>query len=184
MALPTTRDITLAPGSQIPSTLLNNLQDAIISGAHGLLWHKIGAADWNGNSAQINAATISFASASIGVGPNRWSAASAGQIAVWSPPFTEGSVIEEFEIHEQDNNVTPNEIRCRESTFGVDSSTSLLGLFTFATAAADKLTSIDSTNYGSVLPLTLVSTLVQDFRFGLTTSTAKFYGGRVRVRRP
>lgn len=37
MALPTTRDVTMAPGSQIPSTLLNNLQDMIIGGKHGAL---------------------------------------------------------------------------------------------------------------------------------------------------
>lgn len=35
MTLPTTRDITLAPGTQIPSTLLNNLQDMIIGGRFG-----------------------------------------------------------------------------------------------------------------------------------------------------
>ncbi len=35
MALPLTRDITLASGTQIPSTLLNNLQDMIIGGKSG-----------------------------------------------------------------------------------------------------------------------------------------------------
>jgi hypothetical protein len=30
MALPTSRDVTLAPGSQVPATLLNNAQDAIV----------------------------------------------------------------------------------------------------------------------------------------------------------
>lgn len=32
MALPNSRDITLAPGTQIPSSLLNNLQDFLIDG--------------------------------------------------------------------------------------------------------------------------------------------------------
>ncbi|KKK94428.1 hypothetical protein LCGC14_2682950, partial [marine sediment metagenome] len=35
MALPSSRDITLAEGTQIPSTLLNNLQDMIIGGKTG-----------------------------------------------------------------------------------------------------------------------------------------------------
>lgn len=35
MTLPLTRDITLALGTQIPSTLLNTLQDMIIGGKHG-----------------------------------------------------------------------------------------------------------------------------------------------------
>ena len=35
MALPSSRDITLAQGTQIPSTLLNNLQDMIIGGKTG-----------------------------------------------------------------------------------------------------------------------------------------------------
>jgi len=35
MALPQDRDATLAPGSQIPSALLNNIQDMIIGARHG-----------------------------------------------------------------------------------------------------------------------------------------------------
>lgn len=35
MALPTSRDVTFAPGSQIPSSVLNNIQDNIIGAKHG-----------------------------------------------------------------------------------------------------------------------------------------------------
>jgi len=35
MTLPLSRDITLANGTQIPSTLINALQDAIVGGRHG-----------------------------------------------------------------------------------------------------------------------------------------------------
>ena len=41
MTLPLTRDITLASKTQIPSTLLNNLQDMIIGGKHGPKTKKI-----------------------------------------------------------------------------------------------------------------------------------------------
>ena len=43
MALPIDRDITLANGTQIPSTLLNNLQDMIIDRKHGLITKRIAA---------------------------------------------------------------------------------------------------------------------------------------------
>ena len=35
MTLPLSRDVSFAPGTQIPSTFLNNLQDMIIGGRHG-----------------------------------------------------------------------------------------------------------------------------------------------------
>jgi hypothetical protein len=35
MALPVSRDLTFAPGTQIPSAVLNNIQDMIIGGRHG-----------------------------------------------------------------------------------------------------------------------------------------------------
>ena len=183
MALPNSRDITIAPGSQIPSTLLNNLQDFIISGGHGLLWHKIGAADFSGQSSQVVAGTLIFSTASIGAAPNRWTSTAISQLVTWSPPFKEGTVIAEFDFHEQDNNVTPNELRARESTFGVDSSTAALTLFTFAISAVDKITNLSSANY-AVLPYTITATELVDFRFGLVTSTSRFYGGRVRISKP
>lgn len=45
MTLPTSRDLTLAPGTQIPSSLLNNLQDAIIGGKHGPLTFFLSSID-------------------------------------------------------------------------------------------------------------------------------------------
>lgn len=50
MALPFTRDVTISSGTQIPSTLLNNLQDMVVGGKHGEIRRLTSGVDgiWDG----------------------------------------------------------------------------------------------------------------------------------------
>jgi hypothetical protein len=50
MSLPNSRDITLSPGTEIPSTLLNALQDMIVGGRHSEFEYMLGASIFEARS--------------------------------------------------------------------------------------------------------------------------------------
>jgi hypothetical protein len=68
MALPNSRDLTAAPGSQVPSALINSMQDSIISAHfHGNRPFEVHASGGQGTNAAISAANGYVLSSGAGV---------------------------------------------------------------------------------------------------------------------
>lgn len=124
MALPLSRDVTFAAGSQVPSATLNSLQDGIIERQHGSLVQMISAEDfvltggatYNDGSGGPVASVIRFAAGS--------------EFAHCALPFPDGTSIDQIAIYGEQT-VTADAVTAilnigsRTSAFATGSNTTL-----------------------------------------------------------
>ncbi len=184
MALPQSRDITIAPGSQIPSTLLNNLQDAIVARTHGAVWVRVDPTSWQGSGQDIANGDLTYDDPVAATSPGNWRSPGAvfGRV-FWNPTFAEATTLLQADIWEQDDNITGNDFEAWSGTFGTDSTAASLGTFTFATSAADKVTNVNSTNFAALFPFTISSTGILNLEIAMKGSATRFFGMRLLVRK-